>query len=54
MYKKSCGCGHGGHGGCCKGRQHPTKEEKEKYLLHKKECLEKELQGINEALEDLK
>jgi len=51
MHKnKSCGCNHG----CgCHGRKHPTKEEKKAYLVHKQECLEKELQGIKEALDEL-
>jgi chaperonin cofactor prefoldin len=48
MHKQKCGCS------CsCHGRQYPTKEEKRKHLEHKKECLEKELQGIKEALEEL-
>jgi hypothetical protein len=49
MHKtKSCKCSCG-----CHGRKHLTKEEKKERLQHKKECLEKELQGINEALQDL-
>jgi hypothetical protein len=44
--KKTCGGG-------CQGRKHLTKEEKKEHLLHKQECLGKELQGIKEALEEL-
>ena len=48
MYNKEHGCRCG-----CHGRRYPTREERREMLQHKKECLEKELQGIKEALEDL-
>ena len=48
MYKHGCGCSCG-----CHGRKFLTKEEKKERLLHKAECLEKELEGIKEALQEL-
>jgi len=49
MHNKECGCSGGG----CKGRRYLTKVEKREHLLHKQECLEKELQGIKEALQEI-
>jgi len=37
----------------CQGRKYLTKEEQKERLLHKQECLEKELQGIREALAEI-
>jgi hypothetical protein len=48
MYKKGCGCNQG-----CHGRRYLTKEEKKEILIHKQECLEKELKGIKEAIQEL-
>ena len=42
-----CSCG-------CHGRRYLTKDEKLEVLRHKKECMEKELQGINEAMNSIK
>jgi len=48
MHKQGCGCSCG-----CHGRRYLTKEEKKEMLQHKAECLEKELEGIKESLQEL-
>ncbi len=48
MHKKGYGCKHG-----CQGRRYLTKEEKKDILIHRQECLEKELKGIKEAIQEL-
>ena len=48
MHRHGCGC----HCGCHE-RKIPTPEEQKKHLVHRKECLEKELKDITEELEAL-
>ena len=45
-HRCSCHCG-------CHGNKYPTLKEQKKHLNHRKECLEKELADIVEALEAL-
>ena len=49
MHNKGYGCSGG-----CHGRRYPTREERIEHLKHRQECLQKELQGVKEALEELK
>lgn len=49
MQTRKCGSSCG-----CHGRRYPTREERREHLIHRQECLQKELQGVKEALEELK